>query len=238
MSTGGRHDQRLSRNGGVLGAKYPRTPYWPWSPSVATGDRVHPDPEYFVGQEVVVTEKLDGGNTLLHEGQVYARGASAPSEAKWMAMVKKHHAWKIRGQDIWVYGEDLYGVHSIEYHAVPENQTFYMFAVLMQGQFASFAAVEEFGAEWAIPVAPVLFRGRFGSVNGMRERIDEWHETPSVLGGEREGIVMRLADGFPRGEFARHTCKSVRAGHVQTDEHWSRNWRACRISGRQGADPW
>ena len=44
-------------------AKYPSTPYWPWSPSVGRGDDVHSDPDRFVGADVVVTEKLDGGNT-------------------------------------------------------------------------------------------------------------------------------------------------------------------------------
>ena len=48
---------------GPLNAKYPRTPYWPWSPSIGRDDGVHPDPSRFVGESVVVTEKLDGGNT-------------------------------------------------------------------------------------------------------------------------------------------------------------------------------
>lgn len=78
----------------LLHAKYPSTPYWPGSPTVGRGDAVHPNPDRFVGVAVVVTEKLDGCNTLLHAGQVYSRSVSSPSEGKWMAMVKKHHAWK------------------------------------------------------------------------------------------------------------------------------------------------
>ena len=30
---------------------------------------MHSDPDRFVGEDVVVTEKLDGGNTLLHVWQ-------------------------------------------------------------------------------------------------------------------------------------------------------------------------
>ena len=30
------------------------------------GDLIHPDPRRFVGEPVMVTEKLDGGNTMLH----------------------------------------------------------------------------------------------------------------------------------------------------------------------------
>ena len=69
-------------------AKYPGTPYWPWSPAIGRDDDVHTIPGRFVGQAVVVTEKLDGSNTLLHAGNVYGRSVSAPSGGKWMAMVK------------------------------------------------------------------------------------------------------------------------------------------------------
>ncbi|MCY4653602.1 MAG: hypothetical protein OXC95_10620, partial [Dehalococcoidia bacterium] len=74
---------------------------------------MHPAPRRFVGEPVAVTEKLDGGNTLLHAGKVYARSVSTPSDAKWMAMVKKHHAWKVTEPGVYLYGEDIYGVHSI-----------------------------------------------------------------------------------------------------------------------------
>ena len=120
-------------------AKYPSTPYWPWSPTLGRGDAVHDAPARFVGEEVVATEKLDGGNTLLH-------------------------------------------------------------------------------------------RGRFQSIAALREFMDVAQRQPSALGGEREGVVLRLARGFPGADFARNACKSVRVGHVQTDEHWTRNWRPCRIA--------
>ena len=102
----------------TLNIKYPRTPYWPWSPTIGRDDSVHLDPDRFVDEPVVVTEKLDGGNTLLHGGKVYARSVAAPSDAKWMAMVKKHHAWKVTDPDVYLDGEDIYGVHSIAYEPV------------------------------------------------------------------------------------------------------------------------
>lgn len=100
---------------GLENPKYPSTPHWPWSPTIGRGDVVHRNPERFVDRPVVATEKLDGGCTLLHAGRVYARSGAAPSEAEWMAMVKKHHAWKVTEPDVWLYGEDIYGVHSINH---------------------------------------------------------------------------------------------------------------------------
>ena len=218
-----------------LDAKYPRTPYWPFSPSIGREDGVHPDPGRFVGETVVVTEKLDGGNTLLHAGKVYARSVSAPSEGKWMAMVKKHHSWKVNEPDVYLYGEDIYGVHSIEYEPVPEHETFHAFALRDDtGAFASFAEVEAYAKEREIPVVPVLFNGSFRSVAEARAFVERAQAEPSVLGGEREGVVLRLARGFRAEEFSNNVCKSVRPGHVQSDEHWTRNWKPCRIARARG----
>ena len=214
-----------------LNHKYPRTPYWPYSPAIGREDGTHPNPSRFVGAAVVVTEKLDGSNTLLHAGNVYARSVSAPSEGKWMAMVKKHHAWKMTDPDVYLYGEDIYGVHSIEYGPVPEDRTFYAFA-LQDGTraFAPFADVEAYANRQGIPVIPVLFRGTFRSVPEIRTFLEHAHAEASVLGGEREGVVMRLACGFSGSEFRANVCKSVRADHVQSDEHWTKNWRPCQIA--------
>ena len=212
-------------------AKYPKTPYWPWSPAVGRDDDVHAEPTRFVGGTVVITEKLDGSNTLLHSGKVYGRSMAAPSEGKWMAMVKKHHAWKISDPDVFLYGEDIYGVHSLAYKPVPEDETFYAFALRNGGGvFASFAELEAYADGRNIPVVPVLFKGRFRSIDELRTFVEHAHGEPSVLGGEREGVVVRLARGYPTREFASNVCKSVRVGHVNTDEHWTRNWRPCRIS--------
>lgn len=210
--------------------KYPRTPYLPYSPSIAPdSDRVA-DPSRFVGEPVVVSEKLDGSCTLLHRGEVYGRSVAAPTTAKWNAMVKKHHAWKMQEPDIFLYGEDIYGVHSIEYEPVREDETFYTFALRDDSdRFSSFGTLVDFARKHEFPVVPVLFDGVFPSENALRSFVDQAHAAPSALGGEREGVVVRLARSFPASEFDRSVCKSVRAGHVQTDEHWTRNWRPCRL---------
>ena len=150
-----------------------------------------------------------------------------------MAMVKKHHAWKVTEPDVWLYGEDIYGVHSIEYAPVPEQATFYAFALRDgHGAFAAFAEVEGYARQRDVSVVPVLFKGSFQSVADIRAFMAQAHDEPSLLGGEREGVVMRLARRFAAADFQDSVCKSVRPGHVQTDEHWTRNWRPCRIVGR------
>lgn len=138
-----------------LRAKYPSSPYWPWSPTIGRGDAVHANPSRFVGEDVVVTEKLDGGNTLLHAGRVYSRSVSTPSDGKWMAMVKKHHAWKVTEPDVYLYGEDIYGVHSIAYEPVAEDRTFYAFALRRRGgAFAAFIEMEALRSGAGYPSCP------------------------------------------------------------------------------------
>ena len=215
--------------------KYPRTRYLPWSPSIASDSDRLADPKRFVGEPVVVTEKLDGSCTLLHQGAVFARSVNAPSTAKWMAMVKKHHAWKVTEPDVFLYGEDIYGVHSIEYGSVREDETFYAFALRdRNGLFSSFGSLADYAAQREIPVVPVVFNGTFRTEDDLQNFIGEAHAQPSALGGQREGVVVRLARSFPASEFSRSVCKSVRAGHVQTDQHWTRNWRPCRIARAVG----
>ena len=210
--------------------KYPRTPYWPHSPAIGRGNSIHPDPRRFVGRPVVVTEKLDGSNVLIHRGKVYGRSVGTETNAKWMAMVKKHHAWRVTDPDVYLYGEDIYGIHSIQYRAVREDETFYAFALRDgEGNFQSMAVLERFAADRSIPVVPILRRDEFGSVGEIRDFFRDEHAKESVLGGEREGVVMRLAGAFPSSEFARNVCKSVRQDHVQTDQHWTRNWRPCAL---------
>lgn len=132
---------------------------------------------------------------------------------------------------MYLYGEDIYGVHSIEYEPVLERETFYAFALRSRdGTFAAFSDVETYAKRQEIPVVPVLFRGSFGSVAEIRAFMKNVHDTRSALGGKREGVVMRLARAFPATEFSDNVCKSVRSGHVQTDEHWTKNWKPCRIA--------
>ena len=119
---------------------------------------------------------------------------------------------------------------------MPEAATFYAFALRdAEGAFAPFAELESYAEQRQIPVVPVLFRGRFQSIAELRDFMGETQRQPSALGGEREGVVLRLARGFAGADFPHNVCKTVRVGHVQTDEHWTRNWRPCRIE--RSAEP-
>ena len=213
-------------------AKYPRTPYCSLSPAIADGGYTA-GVGNFVGSEIVITEKVDGSNVLLHRGRAYARSVTGAGRHGWLGMVRKHHAWKTAEHpEVHFYGEDIYGLHAIAYDAVPENRTYYLFAVRRRDHWLSWDDVTEYARELDIPTVPVLHRGVVKTAPELQRLAARLMTEKSALGPEREGIVIRQAASFPTAEFDQSICKLVRAGHVQVDaEHWSRYWRPCRLLG-------
>ena len=209
--------------------KYPRTPYSPWSPNIP--DRLIANMDNFINKPIVITEKIDGSNTLLHNGLVYGRSVDIPANNGWLAMVKKYHAWKTMGiKDRLFYGEDIFGIHSIEYGPVKPEQTFYLFAIHYPevNIWQSWADTEWHAREFGFETVPVLHKGQANSITELKTLTDDLMKLPSKLsGGTKEGIVIRSAAHFI--DFKNSVCKLVRSNHVQTDEHWTYNWRACEL---------
>ena len=218
-------------------AAYPHTPHWPGSPALAASTRqrrIMQEPERFLWAPVTITEKLDGLNTALAAGRITDRSGHTGTGQPWLAMARRHHAWKTAGPElagITLHAEDLYAVHTIEYGPVPESGTLRVFASTQAGIFHRFAQTRALADCLGIPTVPVLHEGSFDNLEDLQELLDRLHAQPSALGGPREGLVIRLSQGFPGSEFHRNVAKSVRAGHVRPDaEHWRRNWRPCRLS--------
>jgi len=211
--------------------KYPSSPHWVASPEVHRDDSTHQNPERFVGVEVGISEKLDGGNTCLWQGDVFARSTGQPATQGWFAMVKKHHAWKTLNvnANVFTYGEDLYGIHSIQYDPLKEDETYRVFNVREDDYWMSLDERTLFAEQAGFLTVPLLFRGVFGSVREITQWFDEAIRQPSALGPAREGFVMQLTERFHNDNFADNVAKYVRKGHVQTDEHWTRNWKPAAI---------
>ena len=153
-----------------------------------------------MGEPVVVTEKLDGSNTLLHAGKVYGRSVSAPSEAKWMALVKKHHAWKVMEPDVYLYGEEH--LRRAQHRLWAGARRTDLLCLCAAGRGRRIRLVQPSLRRMRSGRGFRSFRscsgGSFGSVTGdMRTFMERAHGECSVLGGEREGVVVRLARGFP-----------------------------------------
>lgn len=209
--------------------KYQRTYHWPSSPGVGSDDKVMSSTDDLIGHEIIITEKLDGGNTCLYNGNAYARSTGLPASDGWFAMVKKHHAWKTLGSDFHFYGEDLYGIHSIAYEAMKEDETFRLFHVHYEDTWFSWDDMTALASEYGFKHVPLLFRGTFETVEQLTKWLEQQSSLPSELGGVREGFVIRRACEFKDSQFPTYVGKWVRANHVQTDEHWRKNWKPCKL---------
>ena len=217
--------------------KYPRTYHVPFSPGATSDDKRMTEEgflQYFAGKRLVFTEKLDGENSALTHYDCYARSAGAPTRSPWSINLWGNDGllWRVKdsiGEDETVYGENLYGEHSIHYGSLKEY--FHVFAVNNGTEWYSWEDVELMARILGLPTVPVLGKGYVSSLEELKEIIDELMGEPSAYGDTKEGIVIRVMDAFPTDDdFSHYVCKYVRANHVQTDEHWTRHWKKAELS--------
>lgn len=211
--------------------KYNRTYHLPFSPGTTNDDRINYDWQGILEHELVITEKLDGENTCLKTSGVYARSHGAVNQNPWA-----RNMWEIwervkmdledEPENLDIFGENLYGVHSIEYTNL--EHYFFTFAMRKGETWLSWEQVEEISYLLSLPIAPVIAKGKF-TEEDIKNIIDENQKNGSAFGGESEGVVIRIADSFHNNDFSNSVLKWVREGHVKTDEHWTRNWKRAKL---------
>jgi hypothetical protein len=216
--------------------KYPRTYHVPFSPGATKDDKKLKDGwfEYYRGKEIVVTEKLDGENSCLCQKGVFARSHGAETRSPWSINLWGDNGlyWKVKGlidDDLLIFGENLYGEHSIHYEKLRDY--FHVFACYNEttDKWWSWDDVKFVSKVLDVPHVPTLWRGIAESEDQIRELIIQTMNMPSAYGNTKEGVVIRLANEFDGEDFPNYVCKYVRANHVQTDEHWTRNWKKAEL---------
>lgn len=211
--------------------KYPRTYHLPFSREVHSDDKTISSKHLnnFVNREVVVTEKLDGGNTFFKDGVVYARSHSSPASHPSFNPIKNmyYEISHLISKDLAIYGENLYGIHTLEYDNL--DSFFYVFNMTKRNVILSWDDIEKESLNLGLRVVPIVFRGAFKSIKEIELLMDKEMKKPSALGAEKEGFVIRIADSFDFNDFDKYAAKYVREGHVQTDERWEKNWRAAKL---------
>ena len=212
-------------------SKYGRTYHLPWSPGTTSDDKISNDISSLIGTDIIITEKLDGENTGMTNDGVFARSHATFTTSPWSREVRQLHNLKVRGnlsEDEFLFGENLEGIHSIEYTDL--KSYFYIFGLRDNNIWVPWKSVEEYSYLLDIPTVPVLFKGVINTEKELKELVEELVSKRSELGGEIEGIVVRSAGMFHNDDFAENVSKWVRPNHVQTDEHWTRNWKKAKIN--------
>lgn len=207
--------------------KYPRTYHFPFSPGTTSDDRILHNWEQILQHPLVMTEKLDGENTCLKASGVYARSHAAPTRNPWARnMLGVWERLKNDLGELEIFGENLYGIHSIEYERLPAH--FFIFAIREQDHWLAWEEVVFYAKLVDLPVVPVVQQRHF-TVDAIQACIQQGMKQGSAFGGDCEGYVFRNAHGFPSSEFSQNVIKYVRKNHVKTDEHWTRNWKRAKL---------
>jgi hypothetical protein len=197
--------------------KYPHTLHLPWSEGLSRGDKRLDDVSAFEVKTLIYTEKLDGENTCFSKDFIHARSPNGYAH-KWQGPCRGFwYSIKDRlPDDIVFYAENLYPVHSIEYEDLPSH--LFLFNVKKDDRFLSWPEVVYWSRVLSIPLVPFIHQGEI-------QRLPL--PSRSAFGSVCEGYVVRNADSFI--DFTDNVAKCVRKDHVQTDEHWTRNWRPARL---------
>jgi len=189
-------------------------------------------------KDIIITEKLDGGNACLKNGNVYARTHSVSTEHASFSQLKQINDFLINVKEhsdlssLDIFGENMQAIHSIEY--INLKSPFYIFNIKNNENnfWLSYKGIEMISKSLNLPLVPEVYRGSFDSIRDLQDFLDKEIEKESFLGGPREGFVVRPLESFSDDMFSTHVAKYVRKGHVQTDEHWSKNWKESKIDSQ------
>jgi hypothetical protein len=190
-------------------AEYPRTYHLPDSPGATSGDRIQPDLSWLDG-ELVVTEKLDGGNLTFTRDAMYGRSPDSgtqpwdrPAKVLWaMTAHRIPDDWRVCGESMWAR-------RSIAYRDLPG--VFIVFGIWDETDtLLGWDDTVDWAERLELPVVPVLYRG--ASISEARAAWARQRDAETS-----EGFVLRSAGRIPATEFCHRLLTWVRAGHVRAD---------------------
>jgi RNA ligase len=224
----------------MFSKKYGRTYHYPFSPGTTSDDRIQHDYWACIQKmkSIIHTEKLDGENNCLNKYGVFARSHATPTTSPWTSHIRqKWDSIKNDLDDIELFGENIYAIHSIEYKKI--EHYYYVFGVRILDQWLGwdevkfyaemfdFPTVPELGITTTFPIEKEYIKAilDFTVMDSSFESIDTQTSRNCTL----EGVVSRNIDGFHEDLLGENVFKFVRKGHVKTDEHWTRNWKRAKL---------
>jgi len=216
--------------------KYSRTYHYDFSPGTTSDDRINKNwiSDIQLIDTVIHTEKMDGENSCLSEYGVFARSHAAPTLHPWADHLKIKQSMicnDLKENNLEIFGENLYAVHSILYPKLEEH--FYVFGIRVLDMWLSWEEVKWYAGFFDFPVVPELLIQDTKDSNLIKKTILDFAAEESVFGSvqngtnpaqlcTREGLVTRNIGEYSVDDFAKNVLKFVRANHVITDSHWSK----------------
>ena len=193
-----------------------------WSGGLARDDRVLHDLSRLEGTEVVATVKLDGENTSFYRDGLHARSLEFVPRVDRGELRALHASIAHEIPDGWrICGENMWAAHSCYYENL--KSIFYVHSIWRSATSClSWDETCEWAALLDLPVVPEIYRGPWN------EDVLRSLHRPEHNGDPCEGYVVRVTSSFEHdlnAEALQHLAKYVRAGHVQTQAHWTKSIR-------------
>lgn len=230
--------EHLFKDIDTLVSKYGRTYHFKFSPGTSSDDRIANNINNLLDEDIIFSEKLDGSNLSISKFGLFSRSVVDKSYNPWDKWLL--NKWELIKDDLKsfnldIIGENMYGVHSIEYSGLDEH--FYVFAIrdTKYNIYLSWDELEYYAELFDFKIVPVIRKDNIKTEEEIKTIILDNMKLPSLLSNnkffetEKEGLVVRIAREFNYDMFYNSVFKYVRKNHVKTDQHWNKNWKRAKL---------
>ncbi|MBB3752636.1 hypothetical protein FHT44_005148 [Mycolicibacterium sp. BK634] len=196
--------------------KYPRTPHLPSSPGATDDDKrmSTQTAKNLFREQVVMTEKMDGGNVTLARDYFHARSTSdltprweQHAKSEWAKVAHEiPEGWRVSAESLWAQ-------RSVPYDNLPA----YLMVIGIWDDWnnlLTWSQTEEWAALLGLPTVPVLGQGWTDERTALSIWVDKRDPETS------EGFVVRSIHNIPYDKFGERVGKWVRPDHVRTAASW------------------
>gem|GEM_PF-3895430 len=192
----------------------------PWSLGATPDDIKLASTRDFEGKTLIFYEKLDGETTVCSRESIHARSQDGWGKPWQSSMTAEYYRFKYEiPENMWIFGENMYATHSIEYEFLPSF--FFVFNIAYQGEFLAVDEVVEWAEYFELPMCPYFYIGTLQPFA---------IPTHSTFGKECEGYVLRNVHNFKIADFKLNVAKSVRKDHAKTTHRWTTRWKSAKLN--------
>ena len=178
------------------------------------------DDNHFIGKRVIMTLKMDGENTSMHNDYIHARSldTSSHESRNWVKGLWASINYLI-DENMRICGENLYAVHSVKYDSL--STYFMLFSIWMDNKCLSWDETVEYAQILGLETVPVIYDGIYD-----KEKIIKAFEPYEQT---NEGYVVRIADEFNFIDFRRSIAKFVRPAFRQIVDDSTGHWMSKKV---------
>lgn len=202
---------------------FPVISHLPWSPGITESELATSKTEiasFLVGQNVVITEKMDGENITMYNDAMHSSGPHAEMREEsydWIQQYLNDNGWKVPIR-IRVCGEHMYARHNISYDNL--ESFFLVHSVWHDKVCFGWDETKRVAGDMGMVMVPTLWEGKIENYKHLIDLTEEF------ITDDMEGLVVRLTRPLTHSFKSRKRpimgmYKYIRAAELPDREHWT-----------------